>query len=190
MAGTVAVVVDFSTTRTVAVDIDVWTSVASVVVTIEVAVLPTCQKEKLLGWRSYKHAYVTGVVVATTDVTTGIDKKLEQNAVAADLLARSVGFVPVGSKHRTKLFLARSSSNGEANAGKLKASTRVPYRKNEAIVGCFWGVAKDTLVLILRMKNNIRPGCYTHTLYTPVTSEAGQLAVQGIPSFNKLERLC
>lgn len=33
---------------------------------------------------SYKQAYLTGVVVAMMDVTTGTDKKLEQNAVAAD----------------------------------------------------------------------------------------------------------
>lgn len=54
MAGAVVVVVDFFTTRTVAVDIDVWTSVASAVVTVEVTVLPTsrCQKETLPGWRA------------------------------------------------------------------------------------------------------------------------------------------
>ena len=63
------------------------------------------------------------------DVTTGIERKLEQYAVAADRLATSVAFVPVGSKHRTKLFLlhvARSSNNGDAKAGKLRASAKVP----------------------------------------------------------------
>lgn len=73
-----------------------------------------------------------------TDVTTGTDNKLEQNAVAAARLAISLEAVPVGSKHRTKLFLlhtARSSRRGEARAGKAMASTRVPYFKRTAMVG-------------------------------------------------------
>lgn len=79
----------------------------------------------------------------------------------------------MGSKHRTKLFLlhvARSSSNGDANAGK----------------------PKDTLILILRMKNNIlclvlHPNSIYYCNIYLRYREAGQPAVQGIPSFNELE---
>lgn len=69
-------------------------------------------------------------------VTTGIERKLEQKAVAADRLAISADLVPVGSKHRTRLFLlhtARSSSKGDARTGMVRASTMVLYCNSEAI---------------------------------------------------------
>lgn len=78
-------------------------------------------------------AHLTGVIVAMAEVTTGMDNKLEQNAVAAARLATSLAAVPVGSKHLARLSLARSSSSGEAKAGRLKASMRVPYCRTEAI---------------------------------------------------------
>jgi len=51
-----------------------------------------------------------------TDVTTGIERKLEQKAVAADRDAMSVGLVPVGLKHLPKLSLqaARANSCGSS----------------------------------------------------------------------------
>jgi hypothetical protein len=55
--------------------------------------------------------YVTGVVVLMADVTIGIDKKLEQNAVAADRDAMSVGLVPVGFRHLPKLSLQAARAN-------------------------------------------------------------------------------
>lgn len=48
---------------------------------------------------------VDGVVVPMIDVTTGIDRKLEQKAVAEDRAELSVGLVPVGLKHLPKLSL-------------------------------------------------------------------------------------
>jgi hypothetical protein len=56
--------------------------------------------------------YVTGVVVPMIDVTTGTDRKLEQNAVAADFDAMSLARVPVGVRHLPKLSLheARAKS--------------------------------------------------------------------------------
>lgn len=44
-----------------------------------------------------------GVEVATVDVTTGTERKLEQNAVAAARDAESAALVPVGLKHRARL---------------------------------------------------------------------------------------
>lgn len=49
--------------------------------------------------------HVTGVVVLMVVVTTGMDIKLEQKAVAAARDAMSFGLVPVGLKHLPKLSL-------------------------------------------------------------------------------------
>lgn len=54
---------------------------------------------------------VKGVVVAMVDVTTGIDRKLEQNAVAAEREAISFEAVPVGLKHLPRLSLHVARSN-------------------------------------------------------------------------------
>jgi hypothetical protein len=55
--------------------------------------------------------YVCGVVVVMVDVTTGIDRKLEQKAVARDRDAMSVGLVPVGLKHLPRLSLQDARAN-------------------------------------------------------------------------------
>lgn len=59
--------------------------------------------------------------------------------MAADLLATSVGFVPVGSKQRRRLSLlhlaARSSSNGDARVqGRLDAISITAKRAKETIL--------------------------------------------------------
>ena len=48
---------------------------------------------------------VTGVIVPIVEVTTGIDRKLEQKAVAAARDAMSFGLLPVGLKHLPRLSL-------------------------------------------------------------------------------------
>lgn len=68
-----------------------------------------------LSGRTIGQTYVVGVLVPTIEVTIGIERKLEQKAVAAARDAISPVFVPVGLKHLPKLSLhiARAHTLGE-----------------------------------------------------------------------------